>query len=80
MKEIYEFKYCGWLCLLNIDEEGNATMIESTKGKPKKFNDVKFVKIGSNGGERVQYNNDEVSLPFKNYNDGELDKRWRKIK
>ena len=80
MKEIYEFKYLGWLCILNIDEEGNAIMIESTTGKPKKFNDVKFVKIGSNGGERVQYSNGGVSLPFKNYNDGELDKRWRKIK
>jgi hypothetical protein len=80
MKEIYEYKYLGWICILNINNDGSMSLTDSFRGKTKKFNDIVFEKIGSNGGERIQYNNNNVSLPFKNYSNGELDKHWRKIK
>ena len=80
MKEIYEYKYFGWICILNINNDGSMSLTDSFRGKTKKFNDIVFKKIGSNGGERIQYNNNSISLPFKNYDNGELDKHWRKIK
>ena len=80
-KEIYEYKHLNWVCVLVVNDDDSMTLTEYVGDKqPRKFNDVKIVGIGRNGGERVQYSNDGVSLPFKNYNDGELDKRWKKIK
>lgn len=46
--------------------------------------DVWFQDVGNKGGVRINYGNKNASgmaasCSFKNYDDGELDKRWKRI-
>jgi hypothetical protein len=85
VREMYEYNEFGFKYLLVINDDGSLNITEyNKKGEPRELFNCEITDCGKNGGKRVEYalkdGGCKSSLPFKNYEDGELNKRWTKIK
>ena len=82
IKELYEYNGEGQKFLFTIyeDDTTNLTLYKGEKSIEKENSMI--VNIGGKGGKRIEYGTSKVksSLPFMNYSDGNLDKRWTRIK
>lgn len=82
VKELYEYNGEGQKFLLYIYDD-DSTKLTQYKGDDsiEKLN-PRIYDIGGKGGKRIEYGTSNVksSLPFINYSDGNLDKRWTRIK
>ena len=78
VKEMYEYNGDGQKFLFTIYECNTLKLVLCKKDELVEKENVELYDIGSKGGKRISYGNS--SLPFKNYSDGMLDKRWTKIK
>jgi hypothetical protein len=86
-KEIYEYNGEGNKYVLMIGDDDSVKLTDYTKvADGIEMHDVVIAEIsGGNGCKRVEYGITpkspyKSSLPFKNWKDGKLDKRWTQIK
>lgn len=80
-KEVYEYNGEGQKFLLTINEDDSIKLILCKKEEGIEKECANIYDIGGKGGKRIEYGKSKTksSLPFKNYSDGQLDKRWVKI-
>ena len=82
VKELYEYNGEGQKFLLYIYDD-DSTKLTQYKGDDsiEKLN-PRIYDIGGKSGKRIEYGTSNVksSLPFINCSDGNLDKRWTRIK
>ena len=84
VKELYEYNDIGDKFLLTVYEDDSIKLVLCKKDDIVEKENPIIYDIGTNGGKRIEYgkptSNVKSSLPFRNYSDGKLDKRWEKVK
>ena len=79
---MYEYNGEGQKYLFTIYDD-NTLKLALCKNEELIYKDnVRIYDIGGKGGQRIEYgtSTSKSSLPFKGYSDGNLDKRWEKLK
>lgn len=79
---MYEYNGEGQKYLFTIYDNDSVKLVLCEKDELIEKENARVYDIGGKGGQRIEYGTSTTksSLPFKNYSDGQLDKRWEKIK
>ena len=87
VKEMYEQDGIvkGTKDVFTIYEDDSLGLVSYNGDVKRVHNNVKLVIAGTKGGQRIEYGDEpdgrlRSSLPFRNYDDGQVDKHWTKIK
>ena len=87
VKEMYEQDGIikGTKDVLTIYEYDSLGLVTYNGETKRVHNNVNFVSVGTNGGQRVEYGDEpdgrvRSSMSFRNYNNGQIDEHWTKIK
>lgn len=84
VKEMYMWSGKDEKYVLTIYEDNTIDLVWYVDTRTFPCDKPLITDIGKNGGKRIEFaykkGVSRSSLPFKNWDDGELDKHWKKMK